>query len=125
MTMMMIYLFIRSSNIFSYEFFLVSHSLIFLILLPHSDVIHYTSISSIRCIFDDVFLTTIHYFFYIDHIFTHISAAGSLGRLPMIKTSLEDDGEQLKKDFKKYLSELFATIAERREQEEMGILNSR
>jgi len=52
-------------------------------------------------------------------------SAGSLGRLPVVKTSLEDDGELLKNEFKKFLGGLFASISERREQEELGILNSR
>jgi Rab-like protein 5 len=50
---------------------------------------------------------------------------GPLGKLHCVSTSLEEDGEVLKRQFNSYLGRLFAAISERREQDEMNILDSR
>lgn len=54
-----------------------------------------------------------------------ICSAGELGRLALVQTSLENDGEDLKSEFRAYLCGLLSFISERREQEELGILNNR
>jgi len=51
--------------------------------------------------------------------------AGSLSRLTCVNTSLEEDGDVLKRFFNSYLENLFAVLSERREQDELTILNSR
>jgi hypothetical protein len=52
-------------------------------------------------------------------------AAGPLGKLPCVSTSLEEKGEIIKRQFNSYLGRLFAAVTERREQDEMNILDSR
>jgi len=51
--------------------------------------------------------------------------AGPLGKLLCVSTSTEDDGEVLKREFNSYLGRLFVALSERREQDEMNILDSR
>jgi len=53
------------------------------------------------------------------------SAAGSLSQLTCVNTSLEEDGDQLKRVFYSYLGNLFTVLSERREQDELTILDSR
>jgi len=53
------------------------------------------------------------------------SAAGPLSQLTCVNTSLEEDGDLLKRLFYSYLGNLFTVISERREQDELTILDSR
>jgi Rab-like protein 5 len=41
-----------------------------------------------------------------------------------LHTNLEDDGENLREDFSRFLGKMLSTLSEKREQEELGILNS-
>jgi len=50
--------------------------------------------------------------------------AGSLSRLTCVNTSLEEDGDMLKRLFHSYLSNLFTVLSESREQDELTILDS-
>jgi hypothetical protein len=54
-----------------------------------------------------------------------LCTAGSLSKLLCVSTSLEEDGEILKREFNSYLGRLFEAISERREQDEMNILGNR
>jgi len=51
-------------------------------------------------------------------------AAGKLSQLSCVSTSLEEDGDLLKRLFYSYLSNLFMVLSERREQDELTILDS-
>lgn len=53
------------------------------------------------------------------------SVAGPLSQLTCVNTSLEEDGDQLKRVFYSYLGNLFTVLSERREQDELTILDSR
>jgi len=55
----------------------------------------------------------------------HVCEAGSLSRLTCVNTSLEEDGDMLKRLFHSYLGNLFTVLSERREQDELTILDSR
>jgi len=54
-----------------------------------------------------------------------VSTAGSLSQLTCVNTSLEEDGDVLKRRFHSYLGNLFNVMSERREQDELTILDSR
>jgi len=54
-----------------------------------------------------------------------VCEAGSLSRLTCVNTSLEEDGDMLKRLFHSYLGNLFTVLSERREQDELTILDSR
>jgi len=51
--------------------------------------------------------------------------SGGVAKLPVILTSTAADGEDLKKGFKAWLGKMLSSLSERREQEEMNILNNR
>jgi len=55
----------------------------------------------------------------------HVYTAGSLSRLTCVNTSLEEDGDMLKRLFHSYLGSLFTVLSECREQDELTILDSR
>jgi len=56
-----------------------------------------------------------------------LSSAGALGRLHSVTTSADDDDDivQIRNHFTSYLGKLFVVLTEKREEEEMTILNSR
>jgi Rab-like protein 5 len=53
------------------------------------------------------------------------SLPSKLAKLTCVNTSLEDDGDLLKREFTGYLGNLLKVISERREQDELTILDNR
>ena len=44
--------------------------------------------------------------------------------LGCVQTSFEDDGENLREEFNRFLGTMLSAMSEKHEQEELGILNS-
>ena len=61
-------------------------------------------------------------FYLQNHIF--FLTAASMERVRCVHTNLEDDGEALREDFKTYLGDLLAAMSDKRDSEELSILNS-
>lgn len=49
-------------------------------------------------------------------------AASHLGRVPLIHSNLEEEPEDVRRAFTRYLGNVASTVAERREREEMSII---
>lgn len=49
-------------------------------------------------------------------------AASNLGRVPLIHSNLEEEPEDVRRAFTRYLANVVNTVAERREREEMSII---
>ena len=45
--------------------------------------------------------------------------------ITLVQTSTEDEGEILRQEFSNFLSNLLTAMSDKREQEELGILNSK
>lgn len=48
--------------------------------------------------------------------------ASQVGRLPLIHSNLEEDPEEVRQEFQRYLSSVVKTLSESREHEEMSII---
>lgn len=55
-------------------------------------------------------------------MFILFNAASHLGRLPLIHSNLEEEPEDVKQAFCKYLGSVVKTMSESREREEMSII---
>ena len=50
--------------------------------------------------------------------------ASCMKNIVCIQTSLEDDGENLREEFNRFLGTMLSVMSEKHEQDELGILNS-
>ena len=51
--------------------------------------------------------------------------ADQMSQIPYVHTSLEEDSEELRQEFQNFLGSLIMSMSEKREQEELSIMNSR
>ena len=52
-------------------------------------------------------------------------AAESMSNITLVNTSIDEEGDILRQEFTAFLSNLLTTMSDKREQEELGILNSK
>lgn len=51
--------------------------------------------------------------------------ADTFKKITAIQTNIDDDGETLRNEFMNYLTQLMAAMTDKREQEELSIMNNR
>lgn len=66
-----------------------------------------------------VFLWQFDYYY----LFIYFSVATLFSRITWIPTNIEENGNALRREFNSFLQRLLSNISERRDQEELSILN--
>lgn len=51
--------------------------------------------------------------------------AASMGQISCFSSNVDDEGELLREEFNNYLSRLMTAVSDKREQEELSIMNNR
>ena len=59
------------------------------------------------------------------HLKLCLVPADSMSGITVVNTSIDDEGDILRQEFANFLSNLLTTMSDKREQEELGILNSK
>ncbi len=61
----------------------------------------------------------------LSYLFCFAIAASSFSRIKIVQTNLDDDPDSIKEEFKHFLGNVLSNLADRRDQEELSIVNNR